>query len=609
MYRRLIILSVIILGALCGLAFLGYHSVQMWAQGMEGSRRGEFAAVAEQIRQDVNRKFDEFVEAEQNRAYTDYQYYYVPDNALAQEQMPMLRSPLAGRLEHGLAYGQFQIEPDGTIVTPNDDLMAQDTDQDKDFYAEVDLNKKNVWYNVLPALSQVTTGSFGGATEYQVAANLKLDNEELQQRLQEITNERAQKKGGKTKASQKVEGRNYEIQSFQNPDLETQIISRNRAYIKQDYVSNIAGGAQAQGVSQSSALNVQGDSNAASQGGGTTRALADRAGQQGGGFGGGGATGQMGRRDAGTDSNQLARDTEIAKTNASAAEVMKQKVQGQRASEKESPISEAGLTAEKQSQKKADALQPAPIEPAPKQSTDEKYLAKRAVQLQAEASSVQQTTDVKAEEKQAEQAARSSTTRQANAAKDQELGTMQRRAAQQDRVQYAYATEAPATQNQEASSQERMLKQSQTQIALQPQAQMAEQAQTQMPGQAQMLEDLQDQSDMVQVRIEPFVPLLVPCREGEESVFGGQVFMLRHVQIEDKHFVQGFGLNEDKLIEEVEESTQRFMREGMGFELGQRAGGESAYTAILDFGFGQLVLNLIEVDPDWIARKISELSR
>ena len=119
MYKRLIILSVIILTALCGLIWLGYHSIQIRAKGLEGVRLGEFAAVAEQIRQDVKGKLDEFIQTEQSRPYTDYLYYYVPENVVStQQQMPLLRSPLAGRLDHGLAYGNFQIEPDGTIITP-----------------------------------------------------------------------------------------------------------------------------------------------------------------------------------------------------------------------------------------------------------------------------------------------------------------------------------------------------------------------------------------------------------------------------------------------------------------------------------------------------------
>ncbi|GAJ15696.1 unnamed protein product, partial [marine sediment metagenome] len=115
----------------------------------------------------------------------------------------------------------------------------------------------------------------------------------------------------------------------------------------------------------------------------------------------------------------------------------------------------------------------------------------------------------------------------------------------------------------------------------------------------------------------PFVSLVVPGTDDQQFIFNGQVFLLRHVQIEDRHLLQGFQLNEKKLIEAVEESAQRFMREGMYFELPQTRNGpplllakqdmEVAYTAILDFGFGDLVLNLKEIDPAWIGKKINHL--
>jgi signal transduction histidine kinase len=89
------------------------------------------------------------------------------------------------------------------------------------------------------------------------------------------------------------------------------------------------------------------------------------------------------------------------------------------------------------------------------------------------------------------------------------------------------------------------------------------------------------------------------------------------VQIEDKHFLQGFQLNEEKLIQEVEKSAGRFMGEGMTFELAQgqsvhetsdSANRAVAHTAILDFaGLGSLVLNLIETDPGRISKKMNEL--
>ncbi|MGD2095317.1 MAG: hypothetical protein PVH77_09955, partial [Phycisphaerales bacterium] len=116
MYKRLIILSLIILSALFGLVWMGYRSIEIRAQGMEGSRIGEFAEVAEQIRQDVTHKLDEFVQTEQERPYTDYQYYYVPEDVTPTQRITLLRSPLGDSLDNDFAYGNFQIEPDGSIV-------------------------------------------------------------------------------------------------------------------------------------------------------------------------------------------------------------------------------------------------------------------------------------------------------------------------------------------------------------------------------------------------------------------------------------------------------------------------------------------------------------
>ena len=431
MYKRLIILSTIILAALCGLAWLGYHSIRIWAAGMEGTRLGEFAAVAEQVRQDINRKLDEFIAAEQGRPYTEYQNYYVPDNTVAgQQQMPVLRSPLAGTLGQGLAYGQFQINPNGGIITPNDDIRAMsDSDQAGDLLAQVDLNIKNVRDNLLPALSSIEASSLKMGSDAKEDAQLK--EQQVHELVQAAANEGGQKQVAQGKAPQEFRGKNLSIESFQNPDQQAQVINRSRALVQQDYASNSP--------------------------------------QQG---------------------------------------IMNQTT---------------GATMQAQSEESSQASQP-----------------QAAV---ADAPTVPAKT-------QPEQTRRSA---------DSYVGDIQ---------------------------------------TAQPQEYREQTVQTQV-------ETIEEELDMVQVRIEPFVPLKVPCRESENSVFGGQIFMLRHVQIEDKHFVQGFQLNETELIKEVGESAQRFMREGMDFELAEKANGGSAYTAILDFGFGKLILSLLETDPHRIARKIS----
>ncbi|HCO94904.1 MAG TPA: hypothetical protein DIU00_13290 [Phycisphaerales bacterium] len=390
MYKRLIILSVIILAALCGLTWMGYHSIRIRAQGLQGARLGEFAAVAEQIRQDVTRKLDEFMQTEQNRPYTDYQYYYVPENvAPGQQQMPVLRSPLAGRLEQGLAYGNFQIEPDGGVITPNDNVdQRQDlAESDKDLYAKAGLNRKNIEDNLLPAMRGTVPGSLKMNLYSQGGIAPPAESETVQPgRLSKETSQ-------KSKSSQ-----NYPIESLQSKDLKTQVYRQRREVFEQNVLSNTAA-----------------------------------------------------------------------------------QPQQQQAQQTEAQIEQAGGP---------------------------------------------------------------------------------------DRQQAASINES--------------------------------------------------QTETVQVRIEPFFPVVVPggqtsgdpALQQAESIFGGQVFLLRHVQIEDRHLLQGFQLNETKLVEQIEESASRFMREGMSFELSPGANTrdpQGTYAAILNFGFGDLVLNLKEIDPGWIGKEIRHL--
>ncbi len=413
MYKRLAILSAIILAAFCGLASLGYHSVRMWARGIEGERLGEFASVAEQIRRDVNRKLEQFMAREQNRPYTDYFYYHVPDNAVAVEQqlqqMPILRSPLAGRLDHGLAYGQFQIEPDGSIITPNDDVRLTSSAGPKNEFAEkVYDNRRNIELNLLPALARPGAGAVGLGFNEAARVFAKVP---AKTGAKTAPRKQQQKKAPDPGAGYGVKGGNFPIPSLQKVEAPAQVVNRSRAQIQQDFISNTA----------------------------------------------------VARRQAEQDPAESPAQPALAQ------------------------------------------------DPQPSQA----------------------------------------------------------------RTQPQQRLDSPAAQAQQAAVQ-----------AANPRA----------PG-----------DEMVQVLIEPFVPVLAPGPQDGESIFGGQVFMLRHVRIEDKHLIQGFLLNEKKLIEEVAESARRYIRPGMRFELAGEASEESAYTAILDFGFGTLALNLLETDPGWIGAKIREM--
>ncbi len=387
MYRRLIILSVIILAALCGLVWLGYHSIQIQAQGLEGARLGEFAAVAEQIRQDVKRKLDEFVQTEQNRPYTDYLYYYVPENVVSTEQqLPLLRSPLAGRLEHGLAYGNFQIEPDGNITTPNDDIRQGGLDIDNELYAEALSNRLNVESNLWPLLSGKIPGSNNTNYYRETKASTATKLNETEQ-VELTGNEDLQKKNEESKGARGRYDRALPIESLQKQARKTQVMPERRSVVEQNIFSNAA----------------------------------SRAGR-------------------------------------------------------------------------------APL----------------------------------------------STENQAD-------------------TQFRDQAEQP-------------------------------QRQAQQPGVSQQLSERERQNEMVQVKIGPFETIVTGGDNAEESIFDGQVFLVRYVQIENRNFWQGFQLNEKKLIEEVKDSASKYVREGMSFEVTQTKAkdvadavtenGDIAYTAVLDFLFG-----------------------
>jgi signal transduction histidine kinase len=409
---------VIILFALCGLSVLGYHAIEKWAQGLEGARLGEFAGVAEQIREDVKDKLDEFMRTEQNRPYTDYNYWYVPEyvNPVQQsEQIPLLRSPLAGELDNSFAYGNFQIESNGSIITPNDEILEREgaTDDNKRLYAQVEFNRGNIKRNLLPVLDGVSPGSFGNAFNNEISDSQKNEQETLEEAKLAKSNVKRNidiKSGGSR-------SRRAPIESLKAQGQKTQVIKQ----LRQTFVDN------------------------------TT---------------------------------------------------LNQELQQQR----------------------ADSRRRQP-----------------GVQMQ--------------------------------------MAESQEQEPQQPRPQSAPVT--GINQGVNINGDIRFLAQP-------------------------------DQSETVQVKIEPFVPVVVGGGDPNFSIFEGQVFLIRNVQIEDRHFLQGFQLNEKKLVEEVEESARLFRREGMGFELPQIEDGEMgnkniAYTAILDFGFGELMLNLIEIDPAWIAKQISQL--
>ncbi|MBN1361345.1 MAG: GHKL domain-containing protein [Sedimentisphaerales bacterium] len=440
MYRRLVILTVIIVAALGALSALGHHAVTKWAQGLEGVRLGEFAEVAEQIREDVKRKLDDFIAAEQQRKYTDYFYYYVPENVVtAQQQLPVLRSPLNDQFSNGFAYGYFQVEPGGRIVTPySGHAQAQAPVQAAEVAKQIERIETNIKDNLLPSVT-----SPSGALRLQEVTAQALRENEARRYAQAAENTEVQMQDmGLSKGAKSARGANYDMGILNQDSQRSQIITQQR---------------------------------------------------------------------------------QIAMSNKILNEPPKPEQPRARSS-----LPQAGETSAQQAQ---------PVDARP--------LNRQQARPQPEPVLTQ-----------AEQQA-------------QTMGPLQ--------------------------------------DAVPPRA---------------------EPSETVQIRIEPFFYVPVPGDGSRPSIFGGQVFLLRHVQIEDSHLLQGFQLDEARLVEEVRESATRFMREGMDFDLPQvsrashpRFEGETpstqrgqdardtVYTAILDFGFGDLVLALREIDPGWITKRIAGLQR
>lgn len=498
MYRRLIIVSVIIFLGLCGLCALGYYSIGLHAEGLAARRANEFVAVAEQIRLDVKNKLDTFIQAEEDREYTDYQYFYVP--VASNYAAALVRSPLAESMEQGLAYGHFQIDSVGTIESPYNKANEIPSD------ANVNLFFNNVKNNVLTALGS-DGWSLSSSTVQRIAeeqreagkTDLYAVNEKFEDKIpgkeyDEIATQAASKKtaprskgafGGSRRGQ-------YRITSLDDNPQKAQIYTRDRRNVQQN-IDNTAVQISLRMLEQ------RGDINARRR---TAASVVQ------------GPAGAGGRDDyAEYDySGQV-------------------------------PVSETQIRA----------------------STTSAGALKDIVQPTGSAQAREKVADYR-------DFGRKSSARQ------------------------AYSDE------QVLAETERLVD------GLQSQFKMAVQASPQPQGEQIQL-DAPQVEEKVQIRVEPFVPIVVGGAD-EDSEFGGQVFLLRHVQIEQRHLLQGFKLNESELIREVAESARiGVFRRDMGFDVGCDESPEAVHTATLDFGFGELILNLFELKPGLIAGQVSNLKK
>lgn len=587
MYRRLIILSVIVIAALCGLSWLGYRAVSMWIQGIEGTRITEFANVAEQIRLDVKYKLDTFMEGEQSRPYTDYQYYSVPEEPyLAQQKflnegvnferqinepvadqreqqgaannfspqygnnanvLTLMRSPLADNLEHGLAYFNFQVDQSNNMITTPNGRIEQQQAQLQDGDVE-ELNDKivsNSMYvrdNLLPILNKKNRDLSPDNVEKEKLdqKDLKEDNsKKLPEKYSEFTKAEDSEEAAQNKAKAAIEGKgisgnnlsskgvnrsaSYNIESLQNQGAKTQIQTQSRNYIMTNEDRNAWADA-----SQQPALNNQ--------------------------------------------SQQL-------------------RAQSSQASSEQMETLRQQLTN------------------VPSQS------GQQAADIPAQTNGQQEINmPAQADKQQSMVAHENQQPGSASAGRGAMAGGMggSRGAgggsSGEQVVDFQTGSpQTPGIQNRETVS-------TRTAAGKAFVADGIVQDNVQSVAQTPVQEKLSQQADfdsnradLVEVRIEPFVPVFIPAKNNKETVFGGQVYMIRRVTYEGKELIQGFQLNDKKLLEEIEASTKRFMREGMSYELGRNQNEHSAYTAILDFGFGHLLLNLFENNPGRFIAQISHL--
>jgi signal transduction histidine kinase len=104
------------------------------------------------------------------------------------------------------------------------------------------------------------------------------------------------------------------------------------------------------------------------------------------------------------------------------------------------------------------------------------------------------------------------------------------------------------------------------------------------------------------------VPLLVSSGP-KGPVFAGQMYLLRHIKIEDTDFVQGFRFDQEQLLRLVREAVSMIIPPDMTCELFPQPDSGAAYSAVLSFGRGEIPIGLKDKDPDRLKQQTAMLSR
>lgn len=121
--RLVLVFAALVLLPAAALAVLAYGQVARERRALAAEREGELRNAERRIRADLLAAFEELRAVEENRPWYHYNpVYYDPDAVGA--GVNYLKSPLAGKPPNPLVATYFQVEPDGRVLTPGDQVVA-----------------------------------------------------------------------------------------------------------------------------------------------------------------------------------------------------------------------------------------------------------------------------------------------------------------------------------------------------------------------------------------------------------------------------------------------------------------------------------------------------
>ncbi|MHC5083028.1 MAG: sensor histidine kinase [Planctomycetota bacterium] len=513
MHKRFWLICSVIALALLVLSVLGLWSLRVHKKGIVAERQQEFISVAEQIRFAVKKNLDTFIQTEQDRPYTDYQAFYVPE--ASNQAAALLPSPLNASMDNGLAYGYFQLDAAGNISTPYFDAAGNRKPS-----RQVQAYLTNLSDNLLPSLA---TGESMQVRRVALSDRKKEEDDQKKISFDALWNRSARSEMKEVQSvtvseqeaitppqqkmpavSKKITTKNdagssrrsrYSISSFEDTQQVAKVQRQSRETYEQNVLSNTAIQQEPDGMMMPE---------------------------------------MMGMKKAPRENTS--KSTQSPKQ------------------QDDSPKPNKGLSSISSPPPAADK----PVAPAPVK--DRRFKQKTEQQRRiAEARERRDQRDIDKIDEDADYAILSDSILGAVSSQQPDSQTMQEQIRAAD-------SDTEIVRNNRPRSR-----------------------------------------DTVQVRIEPFVPLTVADENGGQNLFAGQVFLMRHIQIENLHLLQGFRLNENALLTQVRQSAAQLIRRGMGFDLSHRERTDAAYTAVLDFGFGEMVLNLLELQPGYIQGRVDRL--